>query len=305
MRLQIISATLSTLTRKASLHHVMSPPPTLDVAPGRNGGRGRGRGGGRDNGRGRGGGQGGRGRGRGRRNGGRSNNTSNPGLSSNEWNNMNEEDKESIHTARSNHASKRNISAVTDNQNEEEAHKDNQVPSPKRSNANPPEAGDFMSRGGRKYISQLRTSTQYITPPTHTISSSHNHNHTSSNKCSTAERDSHVDTTVAGSTCRVIEYTEKSCDVHPFSDNYEPMKQVPITKVGRAYDDPSTGETLILIFDQALYLGDVLDHKLICPNQARANGVIVDDVPRHLSHDGKSTHSLFFPEEGVRIPLCS
>jgi hypothetical protein len=57
---------------------------------------------------------------------------------------MSEEDKESIRTARSNHAAKRNISAVTGNQNED-TNEDTQAPSPKRSNANPSEAGDFMS----------------------------------------------------------------------------------------------------------------------------------------------------------------
>jgi hypothetical protein len=50
-------------------------------------------------------------------------------------------------------------------------------------------------------------------------------------------------------------------------------------------------------------MGDTIEHTLICPNQLRHNGVVVDDVPRHLSHDGKSTHSLYFPDEQVRLPL--
>jgi len=29
----------------------------------------------------------------------------------------------------------------------------------------------------------------------------------------------------------------------------------------------------------------------------------VDDVPKHLSHDKRSTHSIFFPEENVRLPF--
>jgi hypothetical protein len=81
------------------------------------------------------------------------------------------------------------------------------------------------------------------------------------------------------------------------------MEKVPVAKVGTAYDHPETGETYIFIFGQALYLGDKLEHSLICPNQARQNGVVVDDVPRHLSHDEKSTHSLYFPDENVRLPL--
>ena len=34
--------------------------------------------------------------------------------------------------------------------------------------------------------------------------------------------DSHVDTTVTGRNCTVMHYTERSCDVAPFSDTYEP-----------------------------------------------------------------------------------
>jgi len=47
-------------------------------------------------------------------------------------------------------------------------------------------------------------------------------------------------------------------------------------------------------------MGDRMSHTLICPNQARTNGVIVDDVPQHLSHDNSSTHSIYFPNEQVR-----
>jgi len=81
------------------------------------------------------------------------------------------------------------------------------------------------------------------------------------------------------------------------------MPQVPVAKVATAYDHPNTGETFILIFGQALYLGDKLQHNLICPNQARYNGVVIDDVPRHLSHDGKSTHSIYFPDDNIQLPL--
>ena len=81
------------------------------------------------------------------------------------------------------------------------------------------------------------------------------------------------------------------------------MKKVPVAKVATAYDHPLTGETFILVFGQALYLGDQLEHTLICPNQARYNNVIVDDVPRHLCHEKRSTHSIYFPNEDIRLPL--
>jgi hypothetical protein len=123
-------------------------------------------------------------------------------------------------------------------------------------------------------------------------------------KVANAELDSHADTVVAGSSCKVLEFTEKCCDVYPYSDQYDPVQNVPIAKVATAYDHPVTGETFILVFGQALYMGDSMEHTLICPNQARFNGVVIDDVPRHLSPNKSSTHSIFFPNENVQIPLC-
>jgi hypothetical protein len=255
--------------------------------------------------------QGGRGRGRGGRAGGGRNNKNSPGrwITSDEWQSMTDEDKESIRTARANYA-KRKINAISTSETEDEpsTHNDNsnnsnnRVSNPggrgngRNGGATAETAGDYMSRGNRSYISQLRTSQRYVgsSGPSRLIASNQ-----SQNREGKAELDSHADTTVAGSTCRVIEFTEKSCDVFPFSESYEPLTQVPIAKVGTAFDNPTTGETYILVFGQALYLGDKLDHTLICPNQARCNGVIVDDVPRHLSHDKKSTHSLYFPDDDI------
>ena len=40
--------------------------------------------------------------------------------------------------------------------------------------------------------------------------------------------DSHADTTVTGENCAILRYTDRSCDVDPFSDKNMPMKNVPI-----------------------------------------------------------------------------
>jgi hypothetical protein len=272
------------------------------------GGRGRGRHGGRFNGRGgfgRGRGRGGRG-GRGRGGpGGQNIQNSNAGrwISYDNWQNMAPEEREKIRAERSAYAQKRKIDAVgtpdidlstadiTDNDHDK-----------KVTFADTSSAGDQMSRRKRNFIGQIRSGHRYNYSQTPRVVSV-THLEPSSSIMAKAELDSHADTTVAGSACKVIEFTEKSCDVYPYSSQYEPIKNVPIAKVATAYDHPQTGETFILIFGQALYLGDELEHTLICPNQARCNGVIVDDVPKHLSHDGKSTHSLYFPVEQIQLPL--
>jgi hypothetical protein len=119
-----------------------------------------------------------------------------------------------------------------------------------------------------------------------------------------AELDSHADTCAVGETAYILEYTDRVVDVVPFSDDYKQMEEIPIVKAVFAYDDPKTGETFILTFGQALYFGSKIKNALLNPNQMRSNGVEVDDIPRHLAPRNKeSTHSLYFPEEKVCIPL--
>jgi hypothetical protein len=58
----------------------------------------------------------------------------------------------------------------------------------------------------------------------------------------------------------------------------------------------------VLIIHEALYFGERLKTStLLTPNQLRANGLVVDDVPRQFKAD--STHSIFDPASGSRIPL--
>jgi hypothetical protein len=53
--------------------------------------------------------------------------------------------------------------------------------------------------------------------------------------------DSHADTSVIGANCRIISYTDKTCQVAPYHPNYTVMKDIPIVQSGTAYDDPDTG----------------------------------------------------------------
>jgi hypothetical protein len=118
------------------------------------------------------------------------------------------------------------------------------------------------------------------------------------------ELDSHADTSVIGNNCRVISYTDKTCQVAPYHPNYDSMEDIPIVQAGTAYDNPNTGETVILIINQGLYFGDSLPITLLNPNQIRSNGIKVDDVPKHVARDpAKATHSIYIPEHDFRIPL--
>ena len=75
-----------------------------------------------------------------------------------------------------------------------------------------------------------------------------------------------------------------------------------------AYDDPATGETVILIVHQAIYLPGI-GHNLVCPMQMRLNDVKVDELPKFLSPTPTDkTHALLMsnPRQGGEdylIPL--
>jgi hypothetical protein len=64
-----------------------------------------------------------------------------------------------------------------------------------------------------------------------------------------------------------MDYTDNKVSVSPFSDSYEAIKDVPIATVATAWDDPATGEVIVLYIHEALYFGDKMSHTLLCPNQ--------------------------------------
>ena len=109
---------------------------------------------------------------------------------------------------------------------------------------------------------------------------------------STVEVDSHADSFVAGKNCVPMHYTERSCDVQPYSDDYAPVKNVPIVTAATGYTS-ATGLNYILIFPEALYLPN-LEHSLFNPNQLRHFGTTVQDnpydttTPMHITTDDGS-----------------
>jgi hypothetical protein len=93
------------------------------------------------------------------------------------------------------------------------------------------------------------------------------------------EMDNHADTHALGNNCTVLSWTGRTCNVSPFSNYYHPITNVEIVTAATAYDDPMTGETTVLIFHEALWLGDHMTDSLINPNQCRAFGISICDDP--------------------------
>ncbi len=279
---------------------------------------------------GRGGGRQGRGRGRGRsqaqgRGRGRGRNIYLGSYSPEQWAALSQEDKQRVRDGRANSAAsaasgqnqlqkntqgtaKRNLSAVTI---EEQQQDDvvsalttgtalNQAPQ-QGQRTDTSTAGQSMSRRQRinSIMTTNRSSSDNRLREIHHVGTAPVVHSVQAN----CELDSHADTSVAGANFTVIEFTDLVCNVSPFAKSYECKKNIPIVKAVTAYDDEKTGITYILVLGQALYFGDEVETSLLCPNQMRSSGVIVDDVPVHLSHDNSSTHSIIFPDEDMSIPL--
>ena len=82
------------------------------------------------------------------------------------------------------------------------------------------------------------------------------------------EMDSHADTCVLGQNFVIMEYSGRVCDVYPYSQEYQAIKDIPIVRGATAVQDQETGETIIIIVNEGLWYGDKLDHSLINPNQS-------------------------------------
>ena len=91
------------------------------------------------------------------------------------------------------------------------------------------------------------------------------------------EIDSHADTFLAGRNCTVLFFSERICDVMPYSDTYQPIVDIPIVQAATGYTAPD-GSQYILVFNEAIYMPD-MDHSLLNPNQLRHFGVDVEDNP--------------------------
>jgi hypothetical protein len=118
------------------------------------------------------------------------------------------------------------------------------------------------------------------------------------NRC---ELDSHADTCVAGANTLLIAHDDRQVSVHPFSADYTPMSDVQIGTVATLWVHPESGNTYILIIHEALYVGEVLPDTLLTPNQLRANGLTVEDVPKQ--YDSRSGHAIYSKDAKVCIPL--
>ena len=99
------------------------------------------------------------------------------------------------------------------------------------------------------------------------------------------ECDTNADTCcLVGKNFLVLHATFRTADAYAYDMSIQPIENVPIVTGATAYDDPSTGTTYILVFNESLYYGIKLDHLLINPNQLRSYGIPLWDNPFDPMH---------------------
>ena len=76
-----------------------------------------------------------------------------------------------------------------------------------------------------------------------------------------------------------MSFTGRECEVSPYADSYKSINRVPIVTGATGYTSPIYGKCLILVFNEALWLGYQIQHTLLNPNQLLSFGMLVKDYP--------------------------
>ena len=119
------------------------------------------------------------------------------------------------------------------------------------------------------------------------------------------ELDSHADTCAFGKNAFVVSETTQSVSVAGFHPDMKEIQNVRIVTAAVAYDCPLSYTTFILFFPQSLFLPR-MEHNLICPDQLRDFGIIVNDVPLlRIQPKDRTTehHSIIDHMSRLHIPL--
>lgn len=115
--------------------------------------------------------------------------------------------------------------------------------------------------------------------------------------------DSHADTTCVNKHAFISEIVEgQTVDAVPFDSSIGKLTDLPIVHAILAVDNTLTYETHLIRLNNAIYVKS-MENCLLCPNQAREYGTVVDDIPLRLDHTGTGTFSISSGD--TYLPLSS
>ena len=115
--------------------------------------------------------------------------------------------------------------------------------------------------------------------------------------------DSWADTSCAGRHAHVLEFVEgRSVTAHGFATSLPSIDNLSIANVAYAYDSPS-GETYILVVNNSIYLGSLMDDSLLNPIQCLLNGIRIDIRPQAFTPDCYTAQSVTILSLDVALPV--
>lgn len=114
--------------------------------------------------------------------------------------------------------------------------------------------------------------------------------------------DSHANMVVVGRDVLITARSGKTAEVQAFAPELDALS-LPLVECVMLWECPFTDQQVLLVAKDAVYV-ETMDHNLVPPFMLREAGVIVDTTPKiHATDPDTSHHSLYWPEEDVRIPL--
>ena len=96
------------------------------------------------------------------------------------------------------------------------------------------------------------------------------------------ELDSHADTSVAGCNFALISEPTRRVAVHGYSKELPALADKPVASAATVYMDTNSGKKFLLVLHECLFMGERMDISLLCPNQLRMHGIVVEDTPRQF-----------------------
>ena len=98
-------------------------------------------------------------------------------------------------------------------------------------------------------------------------------------KCGRIELDNHSNTIVFGQSFILLYETVGECDVSPYTDENEAIKNVPIVLAATSQKSLELVETFIIVLHEGLWMNTTMEHTLVNPHQLQHFGITVQDNP--------------------------
>jgi hypothetical protein len=111
-----------------------------------------------------------------------------------------------------------------------------------------------------------------------------------------------ADTGCVGKHARVLEFLiGKTVTAYGYGSHLPSTPDLPIANVMYAYDHDDGSTSLLLHFNQQIYMGDKMENSLLCPNQCRLHGILINTCPRMFYPNDEDAQMIIVGE--TRIPL--